>query len=41
MAIPQPRTVNDNKVRILWTDEKTEYLIDQLKECIEMMNFGN
>jgi hypothetical protein len=27
--IPQPRTVNNNKVRILWTDEQTEYLIDQ------------
>jgi hypothetical protein len=27
--IPQPRTVNYNKVRTLWTDEQCEYLIDQ------------
>lgn len=27
--IPQPRTVNYNKVRTFWTDEQCEYLIDQ------------
>jgi hypothetical protein len=26
---PQPRTRNYNMVRVLWTDEQTEYLIDQ------------
>ena len=29
MAIPQLPAVSNNKVRILWTDEQTEYLIDQ------------
>ena len=27
--IPQPPTVNYNQVRVLWTDEECEYLIDQ------------
>ena len=27
--IPQPRTKNYNQVRMLWTDEQCEYLIDQ------------
>jgi hypothetical protein len=27
--IPQPPTVNYNQIRVLWTDEECEYLIDQ------------
>jgi hypothetical protein len=29
MAVPQPPVVNYNPVRVLWTDEETEYLLDQ------------
>ena len=28
-STPQPPTISNNKVRILWTDEQTEFLIDQ------------
>ena len=27
--IPQPRTVNYNQIRVLWTDEQCEYLLNQ------------
>jgi hypothetical protein len=27
--IPQPRTVNYNQVRVLWTDEECLYLLNQ------------
>jgi len=29
MPVSQPRIRNYNRTRILWTDEETEYLIDQ------------
>lgn len=29
MGTPQPPVVNYNRTRILWTDEETEYLINQ------------